>query len=276
LNVPTTLGINAWRDRWQEYTEPPDGRDHARERAFLSEHANYGATIHRHTADVIFAALEDELNATKRHALTLRLFAEFANGLESLAAWGWSLQRRRTLRLFLDGFLSYPLGAAEAFYRDVLERAAEDGVVELLDLPPRAEVIRDARALVPASSARDVGEYLNGGMQLLQQSAEQYFVGEMVLVRHYNRAKHGTSMIRLDEYTNNEFDFQLIAPEWRRAEVANGAWYNIGLFRADEAMVGRLHRNIEAVTHSIRFMANVAWALYRAGHLYAEPDPEAR
>jgi hypothetical protein len=181
VNVPATLGINAWRDRWQEHTDPPDDRDHARERAFLSEHANYGATIHRHTADVIFAALSDEQNAAKRDTLTLRLFAEFANALESLAAWGWTLQRRRTFRLFLDGFLSYPLGAAEAFYRDVAARPDEDGVVELLNLPPRAEVVRDARDLVPNSSAREVGEYLDGGMQLLRQSAEQFFVGEMVL-----------------------------------------------------------------------------------------------
>ena len=34
-----------------------------------------------------------------------------------------------------------------------------------------------------------------------------------------------------------------------------------------------MHRNIDAVTHSIQFMANVAWILYRTGHLYADPDP---
>ena len=34
-----------------------------------------------------------------------------------------------------------------------------------------------------------------------------------------------------------------------------------------------MHRNIDAVTHSIQFMANVAWILYRRGHLYTDPDP---
>ena len=115
------ITLRQWREQWPDYIAPPDARDHERERTFLEAHGRYGARIHLDTAEALAAALEDELVAVKGHRLFLKLFAEFANALESLGALGWAVGRRRGFRLFLDGFLSYENDAPAIFYRRILE-----------------------------------------------------------------------------------------------------------------------------------------------------------
>jgi hypothetical protein len=97
---------------------------------------------------------------------------------------------------------------------------------------------------------------------------------DQVILTHHNRAKHGVSIVRLDQYTSDDLDFQVIAPERRDDQIATGKWYNVGAFRADEGMIGRVHRNIEFVTELIVFMASIAWTLYEAGRLYDDPSSE--
>jgi hypothetical protein len=140
----------------------------------------------------------------------------YVNVRDELGAAYRVLSQLAELGVDLLAFTAVPSGPSRAHFTLFPEDPGKLViVVELLNLPPRVEVIRDARKLVPTSTARDVGQYLDAGMARLRQSSEQFFVGEMVLLRHYNRAKHGTSMVRLEEHTNDEFDFQLIAPEWR-------------------------------------------------------------
>lgn len=265
-----TIRLRQWREDWRDYIDAPDARDYERERTFLEDHGRYGAKVHAETADVLAAALENEQGAAKRHRLFLKLFAEFVNSLESLGAFGWAIGRRREFRLFLDGFLSYPNDAPASFYR----RVQEDGATlsSLLSLPPRQVVIQAVRRLIPdGGTARETGEWLDGGLDILRQLAEQYFTHNSVLLTHYNKAKHGVTMLRLAEHTNDELDFQILAPQRDVDQIGAGFWYDVGLFRASEDMVGRTHGNVEVVTAMIQQLSIIAWALYSEDLFYVDP-----
>lgn len=255
---------------WREYTDDPDDRDRERERTFLEGHANLGARIHIETADVLAAALVDELAPGKRHRLFLKLFAEFVNALESLGAFGWALRRRREHRLFLDGFLSYPHDAPATFYRSALEDEAT--LVSVLGLPPRQTVIQTVRGHIQGGgNAREAGAWLDEGMNILRQLAAQYFEHNSVLLTHYNKAKHGVTMVRLDEHTNDELDFQVLAPQRELDAIGHGYWYDVGLFRASREMVDRTHGNVSVVTGMLQQLSIIAWVLYSAELFYVDP-----
>lgn len=261
------ISLIAWRKGWPEFVGAPDARDRKREETFLRDHARYGATIHRHTGEALAKALEHETEATKRQTLFLRLFAEYVNSLESLGALGWTIRRRDEFRLFLDGFLSYPHDAPGAFFRSVLEGSGT--LVDLLALPPRGKVIQAVRDLTAdGGAAREAGVWLDAGAVGLAEAAQQYFTADSVLLTHYNKAKHGATMLRLDDHTADELDFQVIAPQRDRAAIAAGSWYEIGEFRASPDLVERVRKNIEAVTEGIQQLAIITWALWRAGILY--------
>ena len=265
-----TIALRQWREDWRDYIDVPDARDHERERTFLQDHGRYGARIHAETADVLAAALENEQVAAKRHRLFLKLFAEFVNALESLGAFGWAVGRRREFRLFLDGFLSYPHDAPAIFYRRVL--ADEATLSSVLLLPPRQTVIQAVRRLVPGGgTAREAGAWLDGGLDILRQIAEQYFTHNSVLLTHYNKAKHGVTMLRLAEHTNDELDFQVLAPQRDVDAIGAGHWYDVGLFRASEEMVRRTHGNVGVATAMIQQLSIIAWALYSADLFYVDP-----
>jgi hypothetical protein len=266
------LGLDAWRVRWSEHVGGPDEKDRAREAAFLEDHWNLGARIHLETAKLLAAEIRSTNQATRRQILSLRLFAEFVNALETTAAWGWALQRRRELRMFLDAFLAYPAKAPDAFYADVLQAIeAERDLVSLLRLPERSTVVTATKDLGTDITARDVGNALDGTLRSLGELAEQYFTHDAVLVTHYNRAKHGATMVRLPQYSTDEDDFQVVAPQRNRAEIANGNWYDIAKFNAGEDMIGRLERNTEAATNTLSQLALLTWAMFRAGLLYSDP-----
>ncbi len=262
--------LRQWREDWRDYIDAADVRDHERERTFLQGHGNYGARIHADMADVLAAALENEQFAAKRHRLFLKLFAEFVNALESLGALGWAIGGRREFRLFLDGFLSYPHDAPAIFYRRVLEDEAT--LSSVLSLPSRETVIQAVRRLVPdGGTAREAGLWLDGGLDILRQIAEQYFTHNSVLLTHYNKAKHGVTMLRLEEHTNDELDFQVLAPQRDVDSIGAGHWYDVALFRASEEMVGRTHRNVRDTTAVIQQLSIIAWALYSADLFYVDP-----
>jgi hypothetical protein len=257
-----------WRT---DLTDPPDARDHERERTFLRDHAHYGSTIHSETAAALARAFCETSNAARRHTLYLRLFAEYVNALESLGAWGWCLQRRNTFRLFLDGFLAYPHQAPGEFFKSAL--AAEDGLVDLLKLPDRASVIRAVREQVTDATARAAGSDLDLTMRNIKMAADQYFTHDAVLLTHYNKAKHGATMLRLSQHTKDEFDFQVIAPQLNRESVAAGFRYDIGRFRATSENVEVARSNTTVVTNTIRALSFLAWALYSADLFYDAQGP---
>lgn len=266
-----TIRLRRWREEWQDLTDPPDASDHERESSFLRDHVLYGAAIHRDTANALAAALEAEPGETQRLTLFLRLFAEYVSSLESLGAFGWAMRWRSDFRMFLDGFLSYEQDGPRSFYRRVLD--AEEGLIELLGLPPRAPVIAAVRALHPdGGTAREAGEYLDTGIQNVRQAAEQYFVEDSVLLTHYNKAKHGATMVRLADHPHGARDFQVIAPNRDEEAVAAGAWYDIARFTASDHQIERIRRNIAAVTGSIQQLAVIALALYSQEIFYTDPE----
>jgi hypothetical protein len=119
---------------------------------------------------------------------------------------------------------------------------------------------------------REAGEWIDGGLDLLRQTAEQYFTHDSVLLTHYKKAKHGATMLRLDEHTNDELDFQMLAPQRDVDAIAEGKWYDVGLFRASEEMVARTLGNVRAATNSSQQLSTIAWALYSAELFYVEPE----
>jgi hypothetical protein len=267
--MTSRIRLAEWRDDWQGLTDPPDARDHEREQTFLRDHAHYGARIHSEVVEALAGALEGARSTARRHTLFLRLFAEYVNAHESLGAWGWSLQRRNEFRLFLDGFLAYPHQAPAAFFESVL--ASGGNLIELLRLPERAAVIRSIREQLPVASARAAGKDLDTLMHNMKQAAEQYFTHDSVLLTHYNKAKHGATMLRLAKYTEDELDFQVIAPQLDRSSASEGARYDIAKFRASPEMVDLIRSNTVIVTNSIRALSFLAWALYQAELFYETP-----
>jgi hypothetical protein len=264
------ITIRQWRVDWREYTDEPDERDRERERTFLQGHADLGARVHIETADVLAAALADERVAGKRQRLFLKLFAEFVNALESLGAFGWAVRHRREHRLFLDGFLSYPHDAPATFYRNVLEEGAT--LLSVLALARRETVVQAVRRhIAGGGTARETGEWLDQGMDVLRQLAEQYFEHNSVLLTHYNKAKHGVTMVRLDEDTNDELDFQVLAPQQELEAIEHGYWYDVGLFRASDDMVQRTHGNVSVVTGILQQLSKIAWVLYATEQFYVDP-----
>jgi hypothetical protein len=257
-----------WRTRWRDYVGPPDAADEEREAMFLRAHWEYGALVHRVTAQALISALADEQAAKRRHALFLKLFAEAVNALESLGAWGWALRYRFEFRLFLDGFLSYPTGAPSEFYRAVLDDA-DALLVSLLNLPSRDRIIRATRELNPAEmTAREVAEALDLRVGRLRQSAEQWFERDRVLLSNYNKAKHGVTMLRLPAHAHTEADFQVLAPQLDLEEIEAGRWYSVTRFEVTDDMIARTMNHIEHTTGSIQHLSIIAWALDDAGLLY--------
>lgn len=264
------ITVDKWRTKWAQYIGPPDSKDRAREGAFLADHARYGARIHGETAATLAEAVKISTSVVQKHTLFLRLFAEYVNALETLGAWGWTFRSRFEVRSFLDGLLAYPTSGPRDFYRSALN--TEGTLVELLKLPARQDVIRAARDLVEAATARDVGEWLDDGRRGIRDAAEQYFTRNTTIVTYYNKAKHGVTMLRLPEHIRDEYDFQVIAPQQDEARTSNNEWYEIAQFRADDATTEKLQRSTAAITSRIQQLANLAWILSRSGCLYYRPD----
>jgi hypothetical protein len=269
--VGKTIALERWRTRWSEHTAPPDRHDRELEATFLESHWTYGALVHGVAADALRDALKGETRPGRRHALFLKLFAESVNALETLGAWGWAIRERRAFRLFLDGYLSYPRGAADDFYRCVLERDGDQTLVELLDLPSRQAIIRAMRDVAPELTARAVAGSLDSVPSHLAACGRLYLADDRFLVAHYNKAKHGVTILRLAEHTGGDADFQLIAPQLVRSQVDDGNWYHIARITVDEETVDITLSNIEVATTLISELSLLAFGMHRAGLLSVQP-----
>lgn len=79
-------------------------------------------------------------------------------------------------------------------------------------------------------------------------------------------------MLRLAKYTNDESDFQVIAPQLNRHDASSGFRYDIAQFHATSESFEIARANTTLVTNTIRTLASLAWALYSAD-LFYDADP---
>jgi hypothetical protein len=134
--MPKPLSVQAWF----KHLPPPTDANRRTEAAFLEEHGEYGGRIHEETVRAIVAGLSEPSELAVGHGLFLRLFVEFANALETLGAWGWTIRNRRDFPLLLDGFIAYPHSAPREFFQAV-RRNRSGSIVRLLNLPPEEKLI---------------------------------------------------------------------------------------------------------------------------------------
>jgi hypothetical protein len=262
LDAMPRLTPSEWRDGWE-----PTPNNRALEVAFIHDHWKYGVSIHTETAKALIAALSAGSSMSVGHPLYLRLFAEFANSLESLGAWGWTIRNRRKFKLFMDGFLTYPMHAPGDFYRLARDCRGRDAqtLFDLLKLPDQALVVPAVAAVAEPWSEEDTRLILARTMFNLKQAAVQFFAGNQAILTGYNRAKHGVTMMRPPAMTDPR-QFQIIAPHLRIEEgEPEGIHYDIQTFRVDKTMITRLQGNIESVADSIKVLALLTWGLLEAG-----------
>ncbi len=262
------LTPSEWRDGWE-----PTPNNRALEAAFIRDHWDYGVSIHTETAKALIAGLSVGSDISVGHPLYLRLFAEFANALESLGAWGWTIRNRRKFKLFLDGFLTYPMNAPADFYRLAGNRGGRDprALGGLLKLPDEELVVPAVAAVAEKWTEDETRMMLGATMFNLKQAAVQYFAADQAILAGYNRAKHGVTIVRVPGTTDPR-EFQIIAPHFRFDEgESEPTHYDIQKFRVDKRMINRLEGNIESVAGSIKMLALLTWGLLEAGLLY-EPD----
>jgi hypothetical protein len=246
----------------------PTDADRAREAMFIADHWTYGAMIHTETAKALVARLDEPSETVVGHTLFIRLFAEFVNALESLGAWGWTLRTRRSDRLFMDAFLAYPHSAPGDFFRAVQAQEGDDvaGLCELLAVP-EVEVVGAMQNPWTGWDEEEVRGVLKMALSGLRQSANQYLVGDQVLLTHYNKAKHGATMMCPPELTDPR-EFHVIAPHVRLEGDDDSTRYDIGQFRVDKTMIGRVSGNIETVTGMITLLAAMTRAMHDSDLLY--------
>lgn len=269
LESMARLGLNQWLNADREPTQ----NNRALEAAFIRDHWDYGVSIHTQTAKALIAALSERSSSSVGHTLSLRLFAEYGNALESLGAWGWTIRNRAKFKLFMDGFLAYPHSAPGDFYRLARNRKGRDAgaLFDLLKLPDEALVVPAIEAVAEKWSADDVREVLGMTMFNLKQAAVQYFAANQAILTGYNKAKHGVTMVRAPGTTNPR-EFQIIAPHLHiEDDDEEDIRYEIQKFRVDRGMITRLEGNIESVAGSIKVLALLTWGLLEANLLYQKP-----
>jgi hypothetical protein len=256
-----------WLNNWE-----PTPNNRALEAAFIRNHWDYGVSIHTETAKALIAALSEGSTISVGHTLFLRLFAEFANALESLGAWGWTVRRRANFKLFMDGFLTYPPSAPSEFYELVRKRDEQDAAAlyDLLNLPEEGLVVPALAKVSGAWSEGETREVLATTMFNLKRAADLYYLDNKVILSGYNRAKHGVTMVRVPR-TRNPREFQVIAPHLDVEEgEGDDIRYDIQKFRVDKKMITRLAGNIETVGGSIQMLALLTRGLLEAGLLYED------
>jgi hypothetical protein len=199
------------------------------------------------------------------HGLFLRLFSEFANALETLGAWGWTIRTRGEYPLLLDGFLAYSHGDPRRFFQAV-RRNRSGSAILLLKLPPERKLLPALVAAYPQWSEEQCRQALAECVSSLKQCADFYFAENEIFRSTYNKAKHGATMLRTA--TMSERRFYVVAPHLDIRGVRDRARYDLPLFTVNRTMIRSVERRIEIVGATIRFLAGVARALSKAGLLY--------
>ncbi len=247
--------------KWRtQYT--PVCKDHHVERAWLGEHASYGAAVHQVAADALVDALKKPRTREEAHGLHLKLFAEYGNALELAGAWGWAMRTRREHKLLLDALLTYPPDAPRIFYRAAkLNRSGS--LVRLLDLPSERRVLAALREVRPELEEDILRDVMADGVPHAKFLAARYLDFDEVIRSTYNRAKHGATMLHDESLHISEF--WVISPNllpWRQGR------YLFSTMKLDRRNIERLRHGVDIAATFIGFMAQLAKALEHAEILY--------
>jgi len=245
---------------WRKSGGTPTPADHAREDEFLEQHVSGGALIHVTTVDALAAKLADETDEAERARLTLRVFAEYVNALETLGAWGWAIRERRSSRLLLDAFLSYQPSDVGRFYAAVSSHNGE--LADLLRLPP-TETITDAFRAGGAPHGPLLADFARVEANL-GQAAEHYFRPDALFVTNYNKAKHGAPIIR--DSTLAPAEFYVLAPD--RSDGTGR--YQFTKFSTKPESIAKIVGLTKATSETCRALVSFARNLKTVRLLYVE------
>jgi hypothetical protein len=242
---------------WRGSGINPDATDQHREDLFLDQHLSGGALIHITTSEAVASALAEETDDEERARLTLRIFAEYVNALETLGAWGWAIRHRSSSRLLLDAFLSYAPGDVKAFYKTVSFHTGE--LAQLLRLPA-TQVITDEFRRVGVPHGKLLAEFSRVESNLTQ-AAEHYFDHQELFLANYNKAKHGAPIIRTSDLAQQEF--YVLAPD-----LSGSKRYQFTKFNSEPHAVRKYVGLTKQVSETSRALVSFARKLKTVGLLY--------
>ncbi len=255
---------------WFKQLPPPTDANRRTEAAFLEEHWQYGGRVHEETVKAIVAAFSQPSEVAVGHGLFIRLFTEFANALETLGAWGWTIRNRRDFPLLLDGFLAYPHSAPREFFQAV-KRNRSGSIVLLLKLPPEERLIPALVAGFAQWTSAECKAALAETFTSLRQSADHYFAEDEIFRTTHNKAKHGATMLRTADMDARQF--YVLAPHLVVRGKRDRARYDLSKFTVNKTMIGALQRRTELIGTTIRMLAGISRALLQADLLYPRRRP---
>ncbi len=247
------VSLKAWRASGQE----PTDEDHRREDEFFEQHLSGGALLHTTTARILADALASETNNDERARISLRIFSEYVNALETLGAWGWAIRNRHASRLLLDAFLSYAPGDVKDFFKLVSSHTGE--LTDLLRLPP-TQTITDAFRMGGMPHASLLGDFERVHKNLTQ-AAQHYFRPDELFLVNYNKAKHGAPIVRESDLQPEEF--YVLAPD-----LSGTSRYMLSKFTSSPEMTTHTLGLIEMVTNTTRALVSFARNLKQTELLY--------
>jgi hypothetical protein len=208
---------------------------------------------------VLTATLGDGTDLIRGHALFIRLYQEQIAALEDFGAWAWALRERHT-HGFLAAYLRYQIKDLREFWEIVSEH--DDALVSLLRLPPENEM---ADVLMGYPDTNDtLSSILETRLRNLKQGAEQFFATDEIVIRVYNKLKHGIPIIRRDDADPRVFEVLVFS---------NGV--STARFELTGSEIRKLHRNTQAWSNALRDLASLTKILFDGGILYhAAPGSE--
>jgi hypothetical protein len=195
------------------------------------------------------------------HGLFLRLFAEYANALEVLGAWGWALRNRRDYKLFLDAYLAYPNNAPREFFRAV-RRNRSGSLCLLLKLTREDRVVPAMAEGFGHWSSEECTRAMEECFGSLRRAAGHYFSADEIIRTAYNRSKHGATMLRVPDLGSREF--YVVAPHLSPGGKRDRARYDLSKFTVNKKMIQSLEHGVGAAGLTIRFLAGLTRALSMA------------
>lgn len=242
---------------WRRSGVTPNANDQYREDQFLDQHLSGGALIDVTTSKAVASALDEETDADERARLTLRLFAEYVNALETLGAWGWSIRHRSSSRLLLDVFLSYAPGDVKEFDKTVSSNTGE--LAQLLRLPA-TQTITDEFRRGGLPHGKLLAEF--GRVEVnLAQAADHYFGNQELFVANYNKAKHGAPIIRAPRLAEQEF--YVLAPD-----LSGSTRYQFTKLNSGHEAIRKYVGLTKQVSETSRALVSFARNLKTVGLLY--------
>lgn len=225
------------------------------ERLLIDQHWDYGARVHDEVAEVLTAALGDGTHLVRGHALFIRLYQEQIAALEDFGAWAWALRERHTDG-FLTAYLRYQVRDLRKFWEIVSEHDAD--LPTLLQLPSQDEI---ATALDAYPETTDtLTSIFDKRLTNLRQGAAQFFATDEIVIRVYNKLKHGIPIIRRDESNPRMFEVLVLSRGVRTAR-----------FELTGSEIQKLHRNTLAWSVALRDLAGLTKVLHDGGILYGGP-----